>query len=360
MKNVETPNWNRILDGDRNNLGTDLAEALKYRADKHKAYEEGFTEFIQTAEPWHYNGCLYHVHPNVNLYIDVTPVCNADCEFCIAKTTYSRNKISNNEYMKRLDHVLSDLKNLAPSIQVVGGEPTVDPKIYEIIDLVDKHQMKRPVLNTNGFGLNERLVRRLNESTFEHINISRHHYHDNLNQEIMRSVRLLGNEELAITTKQLQKNIRVQCNLIGGYIDTYGEIMQFIAYAYHRLGVKNIAFAQLTPLPENDIYTQSIIDYVSKRQVDIDAILDGIGNDSRFIFRKYRGGVACYYEIWEYTAYEIPVTIIIKYSDNQWLVEADRSPQYIPDLVFHTDGTLCGSWNKYLKQIIPKEVEINV
>lgn len=344
--------WDRVLDSDRNNIGTDLSEALKYRADKSRAYREGFVEFIQTAELWHYNGQIYYVHPNVNLYIDVTPACNADCEFCIAKTTYTRNKISNGEYMERLDYTLGELKDLAPSIQVVGGEPTVDPKIHRIIDLVDKHHMKRPALGTNGFGLNERLSRRLNESTFEHINISRHHYHDGFNQEIMRSVRPFGSDELAAATRRLQKGIRVQCNLIGGYIDTYGEIMQFIAYAYHRLGVTNLAFAQLTPLPENDIYTQDIIDYVTDRQVDIDAILDGIGNDSRFKFKKYRGGVACYYEIWEYAAYEKPVTIVIKYSDNQWLVEADRHPQHIPDLIFHTDGTLCGSWNKHLKRII--------
>lgn len=349
---IETVKWDRVIEGDFPNIGTDLSEALKYRSDKHRAYQEGFEEFLQTARLWRYDGKIYHVHPNVNLYVDVTAACNADCEFCIAKTTYTRNRIADDKYLQKLDYVLSELECLGPSIQIVGGEPTIDPKIVRIIDMVDKHRMKRPVLNTNGFGLNASLTQRLNDSIFSHINISRHHYNDGMNQQIMRSGRLHTSDQLATSTKRLQNDIRVQCNLIGGYIDTYGEVMQFIAYAYHRLGVANIAFAQLTPLPENDIYTQSIIDYVSNRQVDIDAILDGIGCDSRFQFKKYRGGVACYYEIWEYTTYEKPVTIVIKYSDNQWLVEVDKRPQYIPDLIFHTDGTLCGSWNRGLKQII--------
>lgn len=344
--------WDRVLDGERNNIGTDLNEALTYRADKDRAYREGFQEFVQTAELWRYNGQDYYVHPNINMYLDVTAACNADCEFCIAKTTYQRNPISQSEWLERLEHALVAVKDLNPSIQVVGGEPTIDKKLPAIIDLIDKHQMKRPVLGTNGYGLDPSLVQRMNQSSFEHINISRHHYNDDLNQEVMLFSKPFTSDALAAATRGLKKNIRVQCNLIGGYIDTYGELMQFIAYAYHRLGVTNLAFAQLTPLPEDDIYTQSIIDYVSDRQVDIDAILRGIGNDSRFVFKKYRGGVACYYEIWEYTAYEKPVTIVIKYSDNKWLCEADKLPAYFPDLIFHTDGTLCGSWNKHIKRIM--------
>lgn len=339
------------VDG-RNNTGTSIKEALRYRADRERAYREGFEEFLQTSVPWSYNGQTYHVHPNINLYIDVSQVCNADCEFCIAKTTYARNRIPNAEFLKRLDYALGQLKGLSHSVQVVGGEPTIDPKIHPIIDLVDKHGIKRPVLGTNGFGIDERLAHRLNESTFEHINISRHHYHDGLNQQVMLSVRPFTNDQLAAVTRRLQKNIRVQCNLIDGYIDTYNKVMRFIDYAHHCLGATNLAFAQLTPLPENDIYTQSIIDYVAAKQVNIEAILDEMGRDGRFKFVKYRAGLACYYEVWECTAHETPVTIVIKYTDNRWLVDVDKMPNYIADLIFHTDGTLCGSWNKSLKRLI--------
>ena len=143
--------------------------------------------------------------------------------------------------------------------------------------------------------------------------------------------------------------------MIGDYIDTYGEVMQFIAFAYQKFGVKNIVFAQLTPLPKNDIYQEKIINFVEDRQVDVLSILSKIDSDSRFKLEKYRGGVACYYEVFKYSPYEEELTVLFKFSDNKYLVKADSYEQHCPDLIFHTDATLCGSWNKNIKKIIEAE-----
>ena len=85
--------------------------------------------------------------------------------------------------------------------------------------------------------------------------------------------------------------------------------------------------------------------------MDADVILRRIEDDSRFVFEKYRGGVACYYEVWKYMSYEEPMTVIFKYSDNYWLEKADADDLLLPDLVLHTDGTLSGSWCKDRKII---------
>lgn len=341
--------WERVLD--RLNIGTSLDDALVYRKNKERAYREGFEEFIETAIPCRIKGKNYFVHPNVNFYLDLSSACNCKCEFCIAETTYQRKGVDTRYYLDKLEEEIINLKHINPSVQIVGGEPTIDNKIYSVIKMVDKHNLTRPVLGTNGYGLTNELIDCINESSIEHVNLSRHHYNENTNQEIMRSTKLFGNNDITQRVAKINKDIRVQCNMIGTYIDTYGEVMQYISYAYHKLGITNIAFAQLTPLPENDIYQQSIIDYVKERQVDIDAILERVSSDSRFVFKKYRGGVACYYEVWEFTAYEKPVTVLFKFSDNKWLVKADKINNYVPDIIFHTDGTLAGSWNKNIKHM---------
>lgn len=45
------------------------------------------------------------------LYIDLTPICNCNCEYCITKVTFKRNKINDIEYLNKLEFIISNLKN---------------------------------------------------------------------------------------------------------------------------------------------------------------------------------------------------------------------------------------------------------
>lgn len=331
------------------NIGESLESAQWYRANRDKAYKEGFEEFVSMAEPYEINGKRYLAHPNINLYVDFTAACNCDCEFCIAKVNFARQCGQEMLVPSRLNKALILLKEagIKHTIQITGGEPTLWPiKLSHTLAVIEKHNVPNPVLNTNGFASIPQ------KHVLSHINVSRHHYNDVTNARIMRSSSIPSSRTLALILPGIGRDkVRLQCNMIGDEIDTYGEVMQFIAYAYHKLGITNLVFAQLTPLPRNSFYDPDIIDYVSDHQVDVDVILARIEKDSRFAFEKYRGGVACYYEVWKFTAYEAPMTIIFKYSDNKWLEKADEDLELLPDLVLHTDGTLSGSWCKDRKVI---------
>lgn len=339
-----------IRDLDFPNIGSTLEQAKRYRANKQQAYKEGYEEFIKTSIPFIYNGVEYFAHPNINLYLDVCKNCNCDCKFCICKTSFERGYIDDDKYFKAFLEAVNILNPINPSVQIVGGEPTIRPYLLnKILTAISFLQIRNPVLGTNGYGLHGGLLERVKYSTLEHINISRHYYNEYSNRNIMNyHIDDMSNDELAEAAKCL-RGVRVQCNLTGGEIDTYGEVMQFIAYAYHKLGVKTVSFAQLTPLPSGSFYDPSIIKYVAERPVDIDGILERIEKDNRFRFVKYRGGVACYYEIWEFNAYEKPMSIQFKFSDNNWLEKADNDPRAMPDVILHTDGSLCASWNKNKK-----------
>lgn len=331
------------------NQGENLQDCHIYRRDKKRAYKEGFNEFLDRSKEYIINGITYNVHENVNMYLDVSGKCNGKCRFCIAKTEYKRKEISYKEYISKFIKAYTILKNVNPSIQIVGGEPTIWEGLEELLYQLKNLKCRFPVLGTNGTGLNNYDI--INNSCLEWINLSRHHYNENINYEIMGN-NVLSNKLLQKNINNINKNIRLQCNMIGGYIDTFGEIMQMIAYAYHNLGIINIAFALLTPLPSNSFYQSKIIKYVKEHPVNCDSILDRIENDNRFVFEKYRGGVACYYEIWKYNAYEKPITVVFKYSDNIYLEKADKIENCIPDIIMHTDGTVCGSWNKGIKKLI--------
>lgn len=314
---------------------------------REEAYKQGYEEYINKAIPVILNGRAYKIHRNINFYIDLTSNCTCDCSFCIAKTKYDR-KTNDKTIQKMPGWVNQALEILAPcntSIQIVGGEPTIYPEtIIKIMDIVKKHKIRNPVLGTNGAYLNSEIG-----SKFNHINVSRHHYNDFKNEKIMNGG--INTNMLQENMKSITDKIRMQCNLLHGEIDTYGEVMQFIAYAYHKFDIKNIVFAALTPLPRNSFYKAEIIDYCESMEVDIDTILETIARDSNFIFKKSHGGVACYYEIWEYMAYGEPVTVQFKFSNNFWLEKADDNELYIPDFILHTNGNLCGSWDRNKKII---------
>ena len=332
------------------NIGETLDIARSYRAYREKAYREGFTEFQRTAVPVILNGKRYRAHPNINLYVDMTSACDADCDFCIAKVIFARTPSPIPPQW--LSRALDICAPANPSVQITGGEPTLFPEaLKELLDVVSVRRPRRPVLNTNGRNL-EAVASMLRQSAIEHINISRHHYNDNDNAKIMkRKGHEVSSVSLCDSISGMKNRVRMQCNLLDGEIDTYGEVMQFIAYCYYALGVRSVVFAQLTPLPLMSYYDPSIVKSITDAPVDVDSILDHIERDSRFVFEKYRGGVACYYEVWKFIGYEEPMTIIIKYSDNMWLEKADDDPELLPDLVLHTDGTLAGSWCKDRKII---------
>ncbi len=332
------------------NTGARLCDAKKYRRDKDLAYKEGFDEFVSIAQDVEICGKRYLAHPNINLYYDMCSGCNCSCDFCIAKVGFNRGFAPRPDSARLLECAIDSVKHLNPSVQVVGGEPTAFGKeLTDVICAINTINPSKPVLGTNGYGLKENLLNKVVKSRFEHINISRHHYNDSANAKIMHGG--VDSNVIANACSELFGRVRVQCNFIGGGIDTYEEVSQFIAYAYHRLNVRTVAFAQLTPLPRDSFYNQDIIDYIESQQVDIDSILDVVEVDDRFEFEKYRGGLACYYEVWRFTGYDEPMTILFKYSDNKWLEKADDDPVLLPDLVLHVDGTLSGSWCKDRKII---------
>ena len=93
---------------------------------------------------------------NVIAWLEPTAKCNLSCEGC-----YRRNA----EQHKSLVEIGKDLDTFAryrkfDGVSIAGGDPLTHPDVVEIVRMVAKRGYK-PVLNTNGLALDEKLLREL-------------------------------------------------------------------------------------------------------------------------------------------------------------------------------------------------------
>ena len=119
--------------------------------------------FLKNPEmPQHYNtpikhGCPYdcglcpdHEQHSCLTLIEICDACNLNCPICFAESGTHRTTFKPLEQVERmLDAVVSN--ELEPDIvQISGGEPTIHPDFFEILDAAKRRPIKHLMVNTNG------------------------------------------------------------------------------------------------------------------------------------------------------------------------------------------------------------------
>ena len=97
--------------------------------------------------------CEKHQQHSCNAIIDITSRCNLGCPLCYASSSKSKNKngdLSLGKIEEMLDFFQKTENNQAEILQISGGEPTLHPKILEIIALAKRKNFRYVLLNTNG------------------------------------------------------------------------------------------------------------------------------------------------------------------------------------------------------------------
>ncbi|MCH9687956.1 MAG: radical SAM protein [Deltaproteobacteria bacterium] len=89
-----------------------------------------------------------------NMLIEITSRCNLTCPTCYADSSPTR---TDQMTLERFDVLLDDLlakgKGDADLIQLSGGEPTIHPQMFEMLDLALRKGFQRVYINTNGIRL---------------------------------------------------------------------------------------------------------------------------------------------------------------------------------------------------------------
>lgn len=92
-----------------------------------------------------------------NVLIEVTQRCNLRCPACYADSAPERDAMmSLARFEEVLDGLLAQGKGDTDLIQLSGGEPTIHPQIFEMIELALAKGIRRVYLNTNGIKLSQR------------------------------------------------------------------------------------------------------------------------------------------------------------------------------------------------------------
>lgn len=141
---------------------------------------------------------------NPNLTIVLPGPCQAKCSFCNWKQD---DKIF--DFLKNLEKLLYNLPKNFRQISISGGEPTLSPVFKDAIELIgkakDSGKLDKVVLTTNGVNLNFDYSNLMTDIV-DHVNISRHHYHDIVNQKIFNTTRIPNATDIQMIIKNCNKN----------------------------------------------------------------------------------------------------------------------------------------------------------
>lgn len=184
--------------------------------------------------------------PYVNMYVQFKG-CNATCKFC--KFMDCANVFNRKKYQEVIEYLAKTIE--IRKISFTGGEPTLNFENFSHAAVVAKYALPNAfkVVNTNGYRLTSLLTSGI-VNEFNSIAISRHHYRDDINNEILGfkapSYKFIGDIQNSLDDKY---KLHLSCNLIKGYIDSDDEIKTYLEYAAG-YGIKDTGFVSLMKINE--------------------------------------------------------------------------------------------------------------
>jgi len=263
-----------------------------------------------------------------------------------------------------LGEILKSVKPINPSVSITGGEPSKDHRITQILKYIKSFNMRKRTITTNGSGLldhcinNQKILDLLIDAKIEHLNISRAHYNENINHQIMELDEFFPNEKLkAIVMKAKKGGIRprLSCVLLKGYIDNIDEILNYLDWAAS-IGVDNVVFRQLMKFDHKTHLKNRITNFCNEYFVSLSPILchlyqNNKNHNPNFSFVKQVLGYYYYVEVFHYKKVDkIGIDVVFEEADLSY-IELHKQKNYnnpvIYELIFHPNGKLCSTWQPW-------------
>src|SRR5213075_2097967 len=97
--------------------------------------------------------------------VEITDGCNLTCPVCYAESSPQRMK---HRTLEQVDFMLDAVvrnEGEPDVVQISGGEPTIHPQFFEVLDAARRRPIKHLMVNTNGIRIAQdaAFVKRLNE-----------------------------------------------------------------------------------------------------------------------------------------------------------------------------------------------------
>ncbi|WP_019122494.1 radical SAM protein [Brevibacillus massiliensis] len=142
------------------------------------AYYKITREFLKPAEmPLRFNtpikyGCPFdcglcpdHEQHSCLTLVEVTDACNLQCPICYAESSPKRQTFRTLEQIEAMLDAVVRNEGEPDIVQISGGEPTIHPQFFDILDAAKRRPIKHIMVNTNGIRIagDREFARRLSE-----------------------------------------------------------------------------------------------------------------------------------------------------------------------------------------------------
>ena len=204
-------------------------------------------------------------NPHVNIQVQVTNYCNANCPFCIYHTkTKNTDKVFDPDKLLYMVRGLVKSNIQIPTITFTGGETSFELDVikYCIDKLIKIAPSTRIKVNTNGTKFKEII-----DLPIWQVLLSRHAIDDTENIKIFQGdnlevenvLNLPTYSDLSSLSKEQLNRLHLSCNLIKGHVDTKEKVLTYINH-FGAIGIKDIGFVSLMGVNE----------YSREHQIDFD------------------------------------------------------------------------------------------
>lgn len=257
----------------------DIMNTIKFSKITNLLTERHNLEVLNISKENIFNNEVEIYHP-CNLNIFTTNNCQNKCFFCINHKNRNTD-ISDEEYYNSLEKALKELSNKGFEITITGGEPTLNPERFvKTLELCKKYNFPCRTVSTTGLNLlknynNKPLCQHMVENDFTHnINISRMHWDEDKNLEILNGLNITNSniKTLATFFKLNDAEMRISCNIIPGYIDTFEKMLNFVDY-YRKINVDTVMFRELIGRATKSL--DSVLELTQENGFDYLRTLDG-------------------------------------------------------------------------------------
>ncbi|HVD97100.1 MAG TPA: radical SAM protein [Cytophagaceae bacterium] len=312
-----------------------------------------------------FNGNPVKLRPGLTLTPFANAVkCNAHCTFCsedlVRKDGHiptAKNLIRNyGEYFRGLKEVLKSCEGLNIGLSLSGLEATAEPvwllQLLALIkDVSPYFSLDEKVMYTNGSGflVNPEIIEAIEEAGFDRIELSRCHYNETINQEIMRFNRnqpVWKNEEYKrlFNDPYLSSKIKNSCILTKKGVNNIVEVETYLDWTAS-LGVQTVVFREMSRL-DHSYQTNTTSHWIEDNRIEIDSIIQTVASSYSDVRKhwSYQSSTLGYYYYNEHFLWKDKMEVILETSSYPALMQANNSG-VIQKLIYHSNGNLTGDWD---------------
>lgn len=303
----------------------------------------------------------------VQLPITFTPyagskACSARCGFCsenlrFADFTAAAQLPMPNNYHRLLTAALGKLKHIPLGLSLSGLEFSDDHLwALKTLQVIQDWQLdggtwteKACYSNLAGFAQLDKaqqLIEQLHALALDRLEVSRHHYDQAINQQIMNfrnDQTIQSNHCFNRVLNQLKPlfPLSLVCIVQQQGINSFAELLNYLAWA-KQLGIQKVIFRELSAIGDPRYQQNRTLRFINQQRIAIEPLLEqAFKYSAQLGWRPLQVETGYYY--WNMLWQTADCQVVFERSDYS-IMQQSHASHHLHKLVFHANGNLSGDW----------------